>query len=232
MFSPSPPKGSALFVRTAPARAVRCGNHEVIGKIRIASSSQQGREQGQRLFGGCWMNAQANDAGMCLEREHGPITKMTVQRYQHTLLDHGARQNVPIVRPGQAHFFRTKDVVTGSPQGHREINPKHLVKEQAHTKSAWHELRDFGIENGRAGKVNRRLDVKPGQFRIPCEERVPTLVFSKLVQDDLDRNSGAFDDWLAATDTGIDFDTVVHTTEFNIRLSRWQLPRWAVMGAG
>jgi hypothetical protein len=60
------------------------------------------------------------------------------------------------------------------------------------------------------GVLERGLNVTPRKFRVTAQQRIPGFNVGQLFQDDGHGNSCAFDDWLAATHSRIDFNTLAH----------------------
>ena len=83
---------------------------------------------------------------------------------------------------------------------------------------------NFRVQNGLPGVFKGGLNIIPCQFRVAAEQRIPGFTLGKLFQDGGDRNSGVFDDWLAATDTWIDFNALSHVLNHTRAAWRPQAP--------
>ena len=69
---------------------------------------------------------------------------------------------------------------------------------------------DFRVQNGMPGVLQGSLNIIPRQFRVAAQQRIPGFIVGQLFQDGGHGNSCAFDDWLAATHTRIDFNALAH----------------------
>jgi hypothetical protein len=68
------------------------------------------------------------------------------------------------------------------------------------------------------GVLQGSLNIIPRQFRVAMQQRIPGFIVDQLFQDSGDRNPCAFDDWLAATHTRIDFNVLARPSCFASRI--------------
>jgi hypothetical protein len=91
-----------------------------------------------------------------------------------------------------------------------QIDPEHLIEVKAHSGLRDTVGGDFRVQNGLSGVLQDSLNIIPGQFKVAAEQGIPGFIVRQLFQDGGHRNSCAFDDWLAATHTRIDFNSLAH----------------------
>jgi hypothetical protein len=69
---------------------------------------------------------------------------------------------------------------------------------------------DFCVQDGMPRVLQGRLNIGLRQFRVAAQQGIPRFITSQLLQYDGHRNTRALDDRLAAANSRIDFNALVH----------------------
>jgi hypothetical protein len=130
---------------------------------------QQGKQNPGNVFGGSWVSFDPNDSQVLRQRQNDPVAKVAIQCYQSSLLLHGPRENLRIVRPCLAGFRSTNDVMSGFAQTHRQFDAKHLIEVKAHGDLRRIEGGNFRMQNGMPGVLQSSLNIIPCQFGVAAQ---------------------------------------------------------------
>ena len=116
-----------------------------------------------------------NDPEMLRQRQDHPIPKMTIKRYQRSLLLHGPSKEQRIVSPRLASLARANGVMPGVAQKRGQFDPKHLIEVKAHDRSRRVEIEggDFRVQNGASSVLQGGLNILPRQFRVAAQNGIP-----------------------------------------------------------
>ena len=92
---------------------------------------QQREQQLGNVFCGSRMSFNSDDSTMFRQRQDNPITKMTIQRNQRSLLLHGPFKHQRVISPCLAGFGRADNIMTCLAQQQNQFDPKHLIEVKA-----------------------------------------------------------------------------------------------------
>ena len=134
----------------------------------------------------------ANPARAARRYDHQPVAKICLR---------------PI---GQQREQKAGNIVSFGAQEFRQVGPEHLVEVKAHGHSSHAGGGDFRVQHRVTGVVQGRSNVRARQFRVAAKQGIPVLIVGQLFQNDGHRNPRALDDGLAAADSRVDFNTLVH----------------------
>lgn len=200
-----------LFVlRLNPAHTARRHNHQLVAKICLCMIRQQRKQQLGDICRGSWVGFHSNDPVMFRQREDHPITKMTINCDERSFLLDCPLQNQCVISPCLASFLRANRIMPCVAQKPSQFDPQHLIQIKAHGGLRNIQGGDFRVQNGMPGVLQGSLNVIPRQFRVAPQQCIPRFIVGQLFQNCGHRNPCALNDRLAATNTRIDFNALVH----------------------
>ncbi len=156
------------------------------------------------------MRLYPNDAEMFRQRQHHPIAKVFVQCDKNPFFPHSAFEDQRVIRPCLSDFRCANNIMSRRTQPFSQFGPQHLVQVKAHGQSSRVKSGDFRVQNGTAGVIQNRLDIRALQFRVAAQNGIPRFIFGQLLQNGSHGNSRAFNDGLASTNARVDFNSFAH----------------------
>ena len=112
------------------------------------------------------MRFNPNDAGMFGQRQHHPVAKMFIKRDEHSFFPHCAFKNLRVVCPRLSDFRGANNIMSHRAQKFSQLRPQHLIKVNAHGGLSCANGGDFRVQNGTAGVIQSRLNIRARQFRV------------------------------------------------------------------
>jgi hypothetical protein len=203
-----------------PARAIRRNNHQPIAEILLRPIQQKWQQNFGDVFRGGRMRFDPDDPKVFGQRQHHPVAKMFVEGDKDSFFPRGALKNQGIIRPRLAGFSGTNNIMPGGAQRLRQFRAEHLVEIKAHSGSSRADGGNLRVQNGTAGVIQDRLNVRARQFRVAPQNGVPRFIFRQLLQNGRHGNARAFDNRLAAANPRVDFDSLAHAA--NLTRGQWK----------
>ncbi len=157
------------------------------------------------------MRFHPDNAEMFGQRQYHPVAKMSIERDQYPFLLSGALENERIIGSSLADFRGSYNLMPACAQKFRQPGAQTLIEIKTHRESGRIKSLNFRVQDGVAGVIQNRLNIRAREFRVAVQNRIPRFACRQLFQNGGNRNPRPLDDGLAAANAWIDLNAVTHT---------------------